>query len=321
MATVEENCHVCRKKLATETTLSCSSCVKGFCATCLVPELSSLTTPALKKTIGICGNNAAISFTCTYCRRKAPETTDDRLSALERQISDLAIGLNAKMKDLANSTAKVVVGGDGPERMDKTKSLAEIIKTGIRKEMTECLQEENHKKTVVVDGVPEPKLGPHIRESEFEQDKTFVTDMLIKLGLPGLEPNIHRLSKGKFVPDKVPRKLKLEFQSHLQQQMVLEAKSKLRYEDDFKKVFLRESLPFQERKAELLLRKQAAQLNEDQNGEDFRDTWDEVIIKYGIRTIKGVGTIVKFVRASPEEDWPKKGEIVDAEFIPVIQLN
>ncbi len=308
--------------------LSCSKCSKPFSLQCFTPGVEKFF-KVLGQFVEFVNSTPAISVTCEECRGAAPQSTDDRLDALEKQIRDLSDSMKNGLSTLSDFTASAVIG-DGNEDpgtsvpksvwATKTNSLAAVIGSSVKNCVTEVLSEESHKKNVVVSGIPEPPSNISMQQ-QYEQDKTAINEILEVMGLPGLEPKIYRLNRGKTVPDTVPRLMKLEFSSHGEQQQFLKEKAGLFNSEKWKKVYVRPSLPLAARRAELLIRKQARNLNVELHGENVKEKLEEATAKFGTRTIYGVLRVVKFTRDSVEDLWPKKGKIIDDVESPQISLN
>ncbi len=275
-------------------------------------------------------NLPCLSVTCEICRGAPPQSTDERLDVLEREIREMALSMKNSISTLTDFTASGVIGDDSNGQSTSNSgerlrpiSFAAAIGSSVKNCVSEALSEEIHKKNVVVSGLTEPVGdGADLSVQEAQaQDKIRITEILVSLGLPGLEPKIQRMNRGKSVPETVPRLLKLEFNTHGDQQLFLKEKSRLFKLEKWKKVFIRPSLPLAARRAELIIRKQAHQLNVDLHGDNYKDQLDGAIEKFGVRTISNVLCPVKFARESVEVPWPKKGIIVEASELPEISLN
>ncbi len=274
-------------------------------------------------------NITCLSITCEICRGAPPRSTDDRLDVLEREIREMAASMKNSISTLSDFTASAVIGDDSngqstsnPGERPRPISFAAAIGTSVKNCVSEALSEEIHKKNVVVSGLTEPVGDGDLSIQEAQaQDKIRITEILVSLGLPGLEPKMQRMNRGKSVPETVPRLLKLEFNTHGDQQLFLNEKARLAKSEKWKKVYFRPSLPLAARKAELVVRKQVHRLNVDLHGDNFKDELDDAIEKFGVRTIRDVLCPVKFVRESVNVPWPKKGLIVDASELPEISLN
>ncbi len=143
--------------------------------------------------------------------------------------------------------------------------------------------------------------------------------MFVDSRLPGIEPtDVHRLRKGDFVPQDAPRKLKVFVHSHDAQKMILDSKAKLKPMEKWKSVYIRPSLPLEERNAESKLKRQIHKLNVEQNGDDYKTAFEDgtATFKFGFRMVKGKPCAVKFERPNPNDEFPKKGTIVDVSDLP-----
>ena len=193
------------------------------------------------------------------------------------------------------------------------KPWASAVKTAV----SECLQEVEIKKAIIVVGLPEMKPGRN--KTEHDKDKGQIDEMLTEIGFPGVSPaNFIRLPRGKGGKEDDPRLMKLIMDTDLEQRLVLEARMKLSRSEKWKTVYLRPDLPLEVRREEAVLKRKIHLLNIQKNGNDYKVKLENgtATEKYGFRTIYGKATAVYYKKEDADDDWPNRGSPVKQTDLP-----
>ncbi len=287
-------CGICDSEFKSGTvTLPCSKCLKRFCLSCPFPVFKGR--QGQKEIAASLASSKHVIFLCLSCvENPAPPPAPVDLAGVEKRIADLT----KSVEELKAITPVQAPAEDDTSENDATSSgplWTTVVRrkagrpapsappTRLEQTIVSCLAEENHKKSIVIENLPLPsKVDELFQEHE---DATSVESMLSDIGLGHLKPcTVYRMSE---IDEKKrsPPKVKVIFDDSGVQSKILNSKHLLRRTVTWNNVYIRPSMPKEERQALFNLRVQCRRLLEDLHGPDWKRKLDDnsARTKYGIR--------------------------------------